>query len=274
MLRKIIDESVKQVLEESAITLGEHAYPQNGNVLIIASGAGSGKVFALENKIAFKGKHYDVDYIKEQLRKFQMNSPNDKEFFKLYGKHISQTDLRNEQEVANLHSFCNKKKFDRRTVKQFIQHASSRTNKDNMIFDITLQNIKKLIEIVDYCDMSGYERENIHIVWVLNDFNVARQQNSERESSMSDEVLEKTHLGVSQTIHNILTNAQGLTDDYDGGAIIDGDMWILSNKRNVDNFVKSSNGGKYVDKINAIKIKEKGQQIIPFEDIMAEFVKA
>lgn len=143
-----------------------------------------------------------------------------------------------------------------------------------MIFDITLQDIKKLIEIVGYCDMSGYDRENIHIVWVLNDFNVARQQNSARERTVSDEVLERTHSGASQTIHNIIKDAQGLTDDYDGGAIIDGDMWILFNKRNVDNFVRHSvNGGNYVDKINAIKIKEKGQPIKPFEDIMAEFVK-
>ncbi|MCQ2231132.1 MAG: hypothetical protein MJZ30_04690 [Paludibacteraceae bacterium] len=264
---EIIIESVKRIREESAITLEEHTYPQYGNVLILAGGAECGNSFALDNEIAFEGKHFDVDFIKEQIKKFQMNSPIDTEYFKLYGKHISQTNLNDEQDVSNLHSFCNIKKFDRRTVQQFIQHASSRTTKDNMIFDITLHNVRKLIEIVNYCDMSGYNRENIHIVWVIKDCVVTQQQNM----IVSDDILARTHIDVSKTIHDILTNAEELVDDSDGSPLIDGDMWILFNKKNVDNFAKSSTiiAGKHIDKI-AIKIKEKDQPIKPFEDIMAE----
>ncbi len=273
-LDAIIKSTVRRVLTEAAITFGEHTYPKYGNVLIMAGGAGSGKGFALENEIAFEGKHFDVDFLKNQMRKFQINSPIDKEFFQLYGKHISQTDMKNENDVSNLHEFCSKKGFDKQTIRQFIQHASNRAIKDNMIFDVTLQNIRKLIEIVSYCDMCGYNRENIHIVWVLNDFSVAQQQNANRSRTVNNDILTSTHVGVSKTIHDILTNAEGLMDNTDGSPIIDGDMWILFNKKNVDNFTQtSSNGGKYVNKINSIKIKEKGQSIKPFDSIMNEFVK-
>ena len=85
----------KGALEEAVITFNGKTYPKNNNILILAGGGASGKGFAIDNMIAFEGKHLDVDSVKEQLLKFKEGSNFDNEYYKAYGKHLSECDLKN-----------------------------------------------------------------------------------------------------------------------------------------------------------------------------------
>ena len=49
----------------SLITIGGRAYPNYGQVLMLAGGAGSGKGFQLQNVIGLRGKVLDVDNFKK-----------------------------------------------------------------------------------------------------------------------------------------------------------------------------------------------------------------
>lgn len=225
--------------------------PKYGNILIIAGNAGRELNNLLKEEFAFDGKHIEIGFIKEQMEKFQMNSFFDREFFELYGKHISQTGMGNEQDVYNLQSFCKKKGFDKKTMHQFIQHSSRQTTKDNMIFDVPSQNIRKIIEIVLYCEMVGYERERIHILWVLNDSQDA---------------------SISSSIHNVIENAKDLLDDTDGSPLMEGNMWILLSTANHNNLVTTNhNDGIYANKDIIIKVKKNEKTIKTYEEIMDEY---
>lgn len=63
-------------------------------MLILAGGGGSGKGFAYDMAIDFDGKKFDVDELKQKLRRNKDDSKWDLAFFQKYGKHLSDTDMK------------------------------------------------------------------------------------------------------------------------------------------------------------------------------------
>lgn len=56
----------------------------------------------------------------------------------------------------------------------FFACAKKLHEKPNVIFDITLDEIKKLREYSYYAQLGGYDLKDMHIVWVLTDIEVAK----------------------------------------------------------------------------------------------------
>jgi len=56
----------------------------------------------------------------------------------------------------------------------FFACAKKLHEKSNVIFDITLDEIKKLREYSYYATLGGYDPKDMHIVWVLTDIEVAK----------------------------------------------------------------------------------------------------
>src|SRR6056297_1565714 len=61
--------------------------------------------------------------------------------------------------------------------------------KPNMVFDVTLKDLQKLANISRALDQLGYDKSNIHIVWVVNDIEVAKKQNVSRSRTVPVEIL-------------------------------------------------------------------------------------
>lgn len=245
----------KEFLEERALNIGNKSvsYPKFGNILILAGGAGSGKGFASNRMIAFEGKRFDVDAIKTNLLKFK---PADlsKKFAEQTGRYLESINLTDPVDASLMHKFVADNKLDDKMLTTFFMaQAGNPNHKPNVIMDVTLKNIDKLKEISELAQLGGYDRKKIHIVWIINDFNVSIAQNNARSRTVSSEIMFKTHIGAAKTMKELVANSA----EYRKYA--DGDIWALFNKANVDNKMTKGQTSFVVDFYTAMRIKKAGQ---------------
>lgn len=270
-LEQLLDE---EVLDEKAIVLGKKAYPKEGNILILAGGAGSGKGFASNRVIAFDGKRFDVDDLKNKLIKGASKTVAAK-FKDETGREITSISQSNPEDTKLLYQFVSKHKYNDKVIWNFINQQKNTEHKQNIIFDVTLKELKKLQEISEYAENGGYDKKNIHLVWILNSIDVALAQNASRTRVVPKDVLIKTHEGVAMTLNDLLTNSEN-TRKY-----IDGDIYILFNNRNNNDIalkkIKDKETGKeittdVVEKYVAIHLKERGKPIKKSNEISKELI--
>lgn len=253
-----------EILNEVAIQFGSKSETQFGQVVILAGGAGSGKGFILDTLLDIQGKVFDVDALKQlAIRAPKLNAAVKAEF----GTDLSKLNLKNPDDVFKLHAIVDDLGLDKGKKKAMMKSiASANANrKPNLIFDVTLKNLSKLKSISEMVKAVGYLPENIHIVWILNDINVAIHQNMTRSRRVPDDILKDTHDHVSKAMSNILKGASPARNYMDGYFI------IVPNKVNVDSSLKTSGtgnnknhklgltgrGGMYLDKADYIVVKKK-----------------
>lgn len=255
-------------LDEALITFGGRAYPKFGQVVILAGGAGSGKGFTLGKLLGIEGHALDVD----NLKKLVMGS--DKlaaQIKKETGHDVKTMDLRKPENVATMHGLIAKTyniadKNQQRVYNGVLSAAPDR--KPNLIFDVTLKGMSKLASIARDAEKLGYAKENIHIVWVMNDIHIAIEQNQKRDRIVPKEILMDTHEGAALTMAKILNMGNELKQ------YMDGDIWISFNKAGIDSEIsKSKQGGMFIVKSNFIKVKAKGKTQKSVSDLDDEIVK-
>lgn len=250
----------KYQLEEKALNLGDRSikYPKYGNVLIMAGGAGSGKGAVLEKLLTFRGKVFNVDDIKTALIKLGSNSKLADQFYNETGYPLEIGLLKDPVELAILHDFIKKHKYNDKLTQAFFLAAADRTTKDNVIFDVTLKDISKLREIGELCAIGGYHPVNTHIVWVLTDVETALSQNQQRARSVSDSILVRTHQGAAMTIKQIV--------DLSDTSVVDGDVWIVFNGATA-NGRDLTLAGNVVEGYTAYQLKQQGKPFKPVKQI-------
>ncbi len=266
----IIDTIDKIELDEKLITFAKKAYPKSGHALILAGGAGSGKGFVLDNLIGMEGKKFDVDELKrlvlkapkiakkvkdetgQDLSKFNLNKPDD--VFKLHNIVADELNLSNKKMAAFFASVMTKRPED----------------KPNVIFDVTLKDLRKLDNITRLVQGAFYDKKNIHIVWVVNDVEVAKSQNTDptRGRVVPVEILVNTHRGASQTMLDIVRMGKNLKK------YMDGDITFAFNKIGVDSdLAKSGRGGQYIKDALYFKVKESGKPPMKHKDIEKDILR-
>jgi hypothetical protein len=258
-----------EVLLEKLITFGNQAYPKFGNVVIMAGGGGSGKGFVQKNILGIEGRTFDVDALKEMAIKSTVIAKKVKDET---GIDITKLELTNPDDVSTLHDVLNNElnliKKDQRAVFASVLTANH-DRKPNLIFDVTLKDMQKLDSITKSVDSLGYEPKNIHIVWVINDFEIAMQQNKGRTRVVSDDILLSAHKGVAMTMSDIIQMGDGVRK------YLDGDIWMVFNRKDdtdeEGNITrkgdvvkpKSKLGGSFIEKQTTIKVKESGKSTDP-----------
>lgn len=266
-------------LDEALITFGNKR-PKYNQAVIIAGGAGSGKGFVIENLIGIQAKVLDVDQIKGMIIHPGTPKLNQKIMDK-YGIDVTKMDLRNPEEVSKLHHINDEMGISQKVQDQFFLDMERLAKKEllpNVIFDSTMKSEKKLREIVETLSAAGYKHENIHIVWVVNDVNVAKQQNKERDRVVPEDILVQTHELVAANM-SVLLKTSGL-DKYVGG-----DVWFVFNKKFVDStlvfsgnaaqdpmFSKKAGKGAYVKDAVLLKVKAKGKRSMSYSEIADKYV--
>jgi hypothetical protein len=248
-----------EFIDEKLITFGGKVYPKFNNVVILAGGGGSGKDFQMEQLFGIEGKVFDVD----RLKILALSVPDIKDKIRhdmdiQQGKDI---DLRNPDHTSMLHDIIKNKGLKEKSWVAFGKTLDTElgilsadpSRKPNLIFNVTLKDIETLYEIELYTRKLGYDKGDIHIVWVINDVEVARVQNKERDRRVHDLVLVQTHDGVALTMKEIINMGEELSQ------VMDGDIWFSYNKRGVDTKFERS-------KIEAAKPDE--------DSVVASFKKA
>lgn len=283
-----------QRLNEAGLSLNGKAYPKFNNVLIAAGGAGSGKGFVLNNVLLFNGKTFDVDALKTNILRFGSKEESKiwqefKNFAKKEGytkTNLNDLDLQNSKDVSILHEFSKAMGYDDKFKELFFKVSRESKNKPNVIFDVTLKDIKAIDEINNYIKLGKYDKKNVHLVWILNSFDIALKQNNQRERQVSLEIMAKTHEGAALTMREILENSENYRD------VIDGDIWIVPNQVKVDSSVIQNNGNeiewkgkKYsrnaetkkknmvIDRYSAICIKKSGKPAMKYEEIEKSLIE-
>lgn len=254
-------------LIEKLITLGGKAYPNFGNVVIMAGGAGSGKGFIKDNLLGLEGYSFDVDDLKSLASRTPAIVSRIKSEMGIDLADLA-ANLKNPENVSKLHDIIgNYLKLDSARKKAFYRSVISAPaeRKPNIIFDVTLKDLRKLQNIAQDVANLGYDKKNVHIVWVVNDIEIAKKQNAERDRKVPVEILVNTHRGASQTMLDIVNMGTSLK------RYMDGDIVFAFNKIGVDaDLVKSKRGGSYVKNANYFYIKKSGKPVMKLSDVSSD----
>lgn len=266
---KSFNEYLKEeiTLDEALITFNKKVYPKFGQVVILAGGAGSGKGFVLNRLLGIQGRVINVDDVKQWISKTIILANKIKQET---GFDIKNSSLKNPDDVSKLHDIISGLGIaDKMEQSLFSSIATSEPNhKPNIIFDVTLKDLNKLDKIARNVIPLGYDIKNIHIVWVVTEFEKAKEQNASRERSVSDSIMVATHKGAAMTMYDLITS-----NGTDVRKYMDGDIWIAFNNAGVDSTLdktekkknlifpnRDPESGSYIKKgANYIKVKETGK---------------
>jgi hypothetical protein len=256
-------------LSEKLITFAGKAYPKFGNVVIMAGGAGSGKGFVIDRLVGLEGYTFDVDQLKSLAAKTPAIIKKIKDEMGIDIADLA-ANLRNPENVAKLHdiigSYLGLDAARQKTLYTSILTASP-DRKPNIIFDVTLKDLKKLETLTRQVTGLGYDKKSVHIVWVINDIEVAKAQNAKRDRTVPVEILVNTHRGAAQTMLDIVNMGNSLKK------YMDGDIVFAFNKIGVDaNLATSDRGGSYIKgphikDANYFYVKRSGKPVMDVETI-------
>lgn len=244
---------------------------QYGQIVFVAGGAGSGKGFAI--KQFMQGdlfKVLDVDELKSAFQKLdELGKFSIEDIYSKYGKNISDSDKRIVDDIigSNGLSTTTLKDFDlKKPMHVYALHmlvkstgakektldmilSGARASKlPNIIFDITLKDISEFQRIVPHLIDAGYESKNIHLSWVLTNYQVAIANNKSRDRIVPEDILLSTHKGAAYTVYNLVNT--GMPKEIDGSIYV-----ILNNRENTIPYINPKTKKPYRTKRGEIVVK-------------------
>jgi len=295
-LYKLHNESVneeQEQLDEKLITFSNRA--PYGQVVFIAGGAGSGKGYAVKNFIdSFGYKVRDVDEMKQQIQrlnaigklsiqqiidKFGRNiAPKDMEIIKKIqddGYDLKTMNLKIPNHVYALHILVDAMGIKDKTLENMLAGKSNPETLPNIMFDITAKKITSITEVLPMLHNVGYKPDNIHLVWILTDYNIAIKQNAERSRVVPADILLGTHIGAGNTVWGMVTSA--LPKGMNGRVDV-----ILNNEQNTVFFTQRTTDKKtgqkkaVVSGFLSLPVKKQGGPILPekvWKDTLYNWIK-
>jgi dephospho-CoA kinase len=199
--KRIITERLLQ--ERQILFDGGADYNQ---AVFMAGGTASGKGYAAKKFMqGEKFRTFDVDRWKEGYLELQKQTGR---FPELEG-----LDLENPQDVSKLHHFVKEKGIHNRFVNNVLMNAEP-GRLPNVMFDVTLKEVDKLHKFLPMLKASGYEPRNIHLVWVLANYDIALKRNRDRKRIVPDDILLHAHEGAAGTVTDLIE--RGLPPGMDG----------------------------------------------------------
>lgn len=255
------------MLLEKLITFGGQAYPKFGNIVIMAGGAGSGKGFIKDKLVGIEGKVFDVDELKTLASITPRIIKRIKDELGVDLPALARN-LKDPENVGKLHGILGDYlNLDSKVKKAMYTSifAADPERKPNIIFDVTLKDLQKLEKITRQVSLLGYKKQNIHIVWVINDIEVAQVQNKARDRAVPAEILLNTHRGAANTMGDIMSMGTSLK------RYMDGDIVFAFNKVGIDaNLARSGKGGSYIKDANYFYVKRAGERPVSIDKLEAD----
>lgn len=170
-----------------------------GQIVFLAGGAGSGKGFASTNfmeKEKFKVR--DVDEWKTAFMKIGT--------IKNKYPEIQGLNLKKPADVSKLHAFIEKLGIKDNTMNALLSGMKNKSVLPNIMFDITAKDINSISKMMPNLLNAGYNPANIHMVWVLTDYQLAVTNNRTRPRIVRDDILFQTHTGAANTMFDLIKN--------------------------------------------------------------------
>jgi len=227
-----------------------------GQIVFLAGGAGSGKGFAIKNFMRWQDfKKFDVDELKTAFQELdRLGKFTTKDLLDKYGKNISAKDMEHIQKhvldkgyglkdlnlktsahVAALHIFVRATGAKNKVLDLVLQGAE-KDRLPNLLFDSTFKDLDDLNTIIPLAINAGYLPKNIHLTWILTNYEIAIKNNKSRSRVVPDDILLATHRGAASTVYNLIY--KGVPAEIDGGIYV-----VLNNPENTI-YIKDPKTGK------------------------------
>lgn len=231
-----------------------------GQIVFLAGGAGSGKGFAINKFMeGDKFKVRDVDELKlafqkldnigkittdQLLKKYgDKLSVNDKDLVQkeLIDKDItlSQLDLKNPTHVYILHILVRATGAKNKTLDLILDNAKEGIL-PNILFDTTFADMDDMNTYIPMLLKIGYKSTDIHVTWILTNYEIAIQNNAKRSRVVPQDILLKTHRGAAKTVVSLVRT--GFPREINGGIYV-----VLNNPENTMFIVNPKTGEHYRD---------------------------
>ena len=240
-----------------------------GQIVFLAGGAGSGKGFAIQHFMqGSEFKIRDVDELKIAFQKLDaLGKFTTQDLLDKYGDKISEKDkeliqreltdknlkmgelnLKTPTHVYILHVLIRATDVKNKTLDLMLAGAE-KGQLPNLIFDSTFKEVSDMTDVLPKLFAAGYEPKNIHVSWVLTNYQIAIKNNKSRARVVPEDILLATHAGAAQTVYNLITNAMPPT--VQGGVYV-----ILNNPENTIFIIDPKTNKAYKDKKGNPVIKD------------------
>jgi len=240
-----------------------------GQIVFLAGGAGSGKGFAIQHFMQGSDfKIRDVDEMKIAFQKLDaLGKFTTQDLLDKYGDKISQKDkdlIQKELIDANVKmSELNLKTPTHVYILHILVRATGAKDKTldlllagaekgqlpNLIFDSTFKEVEDMTNVLPKLFAAGYQPKDIHVSWVLTNYQIAITNNKKRARVVPEDILLATHAGAAQTVYALVTKA--MPPEVQGGVYV-----ILNNPENTIFIVDPKTNKAYKDKKGNPVIKD------------------
>jgi hypothetical protein len=235
--------SFKQYLEE--LWISPHNGAKYGQVIFLVGGAGSGKSTATRKFINTTNyKILNPDDLKGLL--IQAGKKGIPSF-----KDMANVDPNTPEGSTKVHQFMRDTKIGSKKARTMIAGLVGSKNLPNLLFDRTFAFAGEFKKISQGLVKAGYKSENIHVVFVMTDVEMAVKRNKTRSRTLPDEVVRGTNLGARKQFAQLFFKRAK-------GAVANGDYYVIINRGERAIQVKSA--GKSID--TASKIADKVAKIL------------
>lgn len=240
-----------------------------GQIVFLAGGAGSGKGFAIKHFM--QGEEFKIRDVDEMKIAFQKLDAVGKftvdDLLSKYGDKISERDmkliqsevvekklkladlnLKTPTHVYILHVLVRATGAKDKTLDLMLAGAE-KGQLPNILFDSTFKDVEDMEKVLPLLLKAGYEPKNIHLTWVLTNYQIAIKNNKGRSRVVPEDILLATHAGAAKTVYNLLNT--GLPPEVNGGIYI-----ILNNPENTIYIVDPRTGKEYRDARGSPVVKD------------------
>jgi predicted kinase len=245
------------LLEKLIVYNGGKKY---GQIVFLAGGAGSGKGFAINNFMeGEKFKVRDVDELKlafqklDDIGKFTLDdllkkygdkiNPNDMQIIQKNvidkGYSLKDLNLKTPEHVYALHVLVRATGAKNKTLDLILDNAKQGVL-PNILFDTTFADMDDMNTYIPMLTKVGYDTKNIHVTWILTNYEIAIQNNAKRSRVVPQDILLKTHKGAAKTVLQLVKT--GFPREVDGGVYV-----VLNNPQNTMFIVNPKTGEHYRD---------------------------
>ena len=233
-------QSFKQHLNE--IHISPHKGAKYGQVIFLVGGAGSGKSTATRKFINTTNyKILNPDNLKGLLIKAANKGM--KSF-----KGVKGVNPNTPSGAKRVHQFMRDRKLGSKRGRTMMKGLKSNNPKNlpNLLFDRTFSFAGEFRKISQNLIASGYRSENIHVVYVMTDVEMALKRNKTRSRTLKKDVVVATNKGAMKEFTKLFFNRAK-------GAVANGDYYIIINRGESAIQVKKS--GQRIDRVSAVAKK-------------------
>ncbi len=207
--------SFKQYITE--LYISPHNGAKYGQVIFLVGGAGSGKSTAIRKFInSTNYKIINPDDLKALLiRAGKKGSPAFAE--------VGNIDPNTPTGSQEIHKFMRDKKIGPKRAKIMMAALADVKTLPNLLFDRTFSFAGEFKKISQGLIKVGYKSENIHVVFVMTDVEMAVKRNLERSRSLPTEIVRGTNVEAKKRFAELFFKRAK-------GAVANGDYYIIINR--------------------------------------------